>query len=376
MRTPRIPIAERRLDAALAAVWLVALEIEAVALRHHTTSLALSALAVVAMVLPAVWRRRAPLAFTLAVLAAASVYIAAVTDTNGPFLAPLYIQTVPPYVLARYEQPRRAVVGVAVCLAWGAVVTTLTTPGVGNYLGSVVMLGVAWAVGRALRAHRRLNDELARKAERIEAERASRIRLAVADERTRIARELHALVASSVSAMVVQAEAAELLLDGDLAPADKAMAAVEQTGREALSEMRRLLGVLRHAGEEPVLAPQPGVGQVYALIEAARAGGRSVELRVEGEPGPLPASVDLGVYRILEDALASSADAVAVTLRFGEHAVELEVFTPSPKTSAPWPTLAMRERVAICDGTLRSDATTQERRLLATLPRAFEEVFA
>jgi signal transduction histidine kinase len=106
----------------------------------------------------------------------------------------------------------------------------------------------------------------------------------VADERTRIARDLQALIAGSVSAMVLQAEAAELLLGTDLAAADRAMLAVERTGRSALTDMRRMLGGLREVEASPLLAPQPGVGQVYALIETARAAGQ-VD-RVQRTRGP------------------------------------------------------------------------------------------
>jgi signal transduction histidine kinase len=114
----------------------------------------------------------------------------------------------------------------------------------------------------------------------------------LADERTRIARELHTVVASNVSAMVIQAEAAELLLDDDFRAADEAMAAVERTGRDALSDMRRMLGVLRQSGDATPLAPQPGVGELYGLVEAARTKRQGIELSVEGEPGPLPSTCE------------------------------------------------------------------------------------
>ena len=146
----------------------------------------------------------------------------------------------------------------------------------------------------------------------IASEREDRERLAVVDERTRIARELQAAVAHTLSTMVVQSEDAERLLDTDRAQADAAMAMIERTGRQALDEMRRILGVLRDPEQEVDLVPQPAVGQLYELIEAARATGRRVELHIEGAPRPLSASVDLAVYRIVQEALASTSAAAGL----------------------------------------------------------------
>jgi signal transduction histidine kinase len=170
----------------------------------------------------------------------------------------------------------------------------------------------------------------------------------------------------------VQTEAAQQLLLEDLDRADAAMAAVEEAGRETLSEMRRILGVLRRAGEAAELAPQPGVGQIHRLVERAREQHRQVELEVDGDPGPLPASIDLGVYRILEEALTSTGDGpVEVRLTFAERDLELDV-SAHGAPAVSWPTLAMRERVALCVGELEAD----EGRLRVRLPRAFEGVLA
>src|ERR1700704_960488 len=145
------------------------------------------------------------------------------------------------------------------------------------------------------------------------------------------------------------------------------------TGREALSEMRRILGVLRRSGEDPaVLAPQPGVGQLHALVERARTNGGSVELSVHGEPAPLPFAVDLAVYRILEEALADQPQPtgrLAVSLRFAEHVVELEIASEQASVTN-WPTVGMSERVASCEGRLRvEDGPDGSRTIVASLPR-------
>jgi signal transduction histidine kinase len=262
-------------------------------------------------------------------------------------------------------------------LAFGIASNVFSKSTAGWYLGAAAMSAAAWNVGRWLRARRLLNEELARNAERIDAERASRISLAIADERTRIARELHAVIASNVSAMVIQAEAAELLLDDDPRAAVQAMAAVEKTGRDSLADMRRLLGVLRRSDDSRALSPQPGVGKLYALVERARRAGRAIELNVVGEPGPLPASIDLGIYRMVEEALtAGDSGEALIRLEFGQDRIDLEVSLPNLNGSSTWPTLAMHERVAICNGSIRSEASGDRQRLVIGFPRAPAEAFA
>jgi signal transduction histidine kinase len=374
IQLPHNPTPVRWHDPAVTIGWLIALEVETVTLTDRPGPLIRNVLVVAAMALATIWRRRAPLAFVAVVLAFATALVA--TMSSGDLIvAQLYVSLVLPYTAGREEPTARALLGLAVLLTWGIGVNAAVSPGTGSFVGTVVSMLAAWGAGRWLRARRLLNDELERNTQRIEAERAIRVRLAVADERTRIARELHSLVAGNVSAMVIQAEAAELLLDRDLQAADRAMAAVEQTGRDALSDMRRALGVLRHAGESPSLAPQPGVGQVYALIETARASGRPIELSVDGETGPLPASVDLGIYRILEEALGGSVGEVGVQLRFREDQVELEVNAARLERSVRWPALAMGERVAVCNGAIDSDESPNGLRLRVTLPRELEKMF-
>jgi signal transduction histidine kinase len=369
---PAARVRDRWLDPALAAVALVAFEIEIVTSGHRSGPLVLNVLGAAAITVPLVWRRRAPLAYACLTVGLAVVMTATLTDLTALVIPP-FLLIIAAYTVAAYEPQTRAVIGLAVCLVagWGLGAMTRHSS-VSQYALPTGALAASWAVGRAVRSRRLLDEEFARKAERIAAERHGRELLAVADERTRIARELHAVVAGSVSAMVVQTEAAQQLLDADLDRADAAMAAVEEAGRQALSEMRRILGVLRRAGEAAELAPQPGVGQIHGLVERAREQRREVELEVYGDPGPLPASIDLGVYRILEEALASTgAGPVEVRLTFAQRDVELAVASHGAP-AASWPTLAMRERVALCDGELEA----AEGRLRVRLPRAFEEVLA
>jgi signal transduction histidine kinase len=185
-------------------------------------------------------------------------------------------------------------------------------------------------VGRGLRSRAQLQHELREKAEQVEQQREERARRAVEDERSRIASELQAVVANGVSVMVVQAEAVPRLLSaGEPKQAEEAFAAIEETGRDALAEMRRLLGVLRREGDRPELAPQPGLGRLDALLERAREGGLEVSVREEGAARPLPPGIDLTAYRIVQDALEAAAEKGAskaqVLVRFGERELDLGV---------------------------------------------------
>ena len=362
----------RFLDPALAVVLFVAWSTEYLTRKHHPGPVPVNLLLLACATAPIAWRRRAPLASACVVMSMA-VIIAAILNNVVSWVAPLYILFIPPYTVAAFESRNRALIGLAAMIAGVWAITSFSSANFGDYLFTGGAVSAAWVAGRALRARRLLAVELRRKAERIASERDTRMRLAIADERTRIARELHALVANSVSAMVVQTEAAERLLDRDSVGADRAMAAVEDTGREALAEMRRILGVLRHPGEKAELAPQPGVGQLHSLVERARGPRRHVGLDVRGEPGPLPASVDMCVYRVLEDALVDAYDA-EVTLRFAEHDVELDIACAGGSTSA-WPTLAMRERCEMCGGEIEAEHADDGQTVLrARLPRAIEAV--
>jgi signal transduction histidine kinase len=377
----RWSVPARWLDCAIVAAWLVVLEIENATIGLRGDWVALGGLLVAGLALAARWRRRAPRAFVAAVLSLSSALVA-VWSVNGvaanASITPLYVLILVPYAAARASSHPVAMTSLTAALVWGIGLSIWTGPTpAASYISIVAVPAAAWAVGRWLQARQVLNTELANTTEQIEAERESRIRLAIADERTRVARELHQLVAGKLSAMVIQAEAAELLLEADAVAADRAMAAVEQSGRDALADMRRMLGVLRHTEALAPLTPQPGIGQLYALVDAARANARSIALSVEGEPGPLPASVDLAVYRLVEEALqASGTGHTRVQLRFTDGGVELEISAPGSDIAPQWPTLAMRERAAICAGTVNSHALQHSRQLSVKLPRRFEEALA
>jgi len=185
----------------------------------------------------------------------------------------------------------------------------------------------------------------------------------VVDERARIARELHDVVGHSVSVMTVQASAVRRLLDPDQEKVNGALLVVEETGREALAEMRRMVGVLRHPEEAPALAPQPSLEQLQRLVEHAREAGLPVELRIEGEPIQLPAGIDLTAYRLVQEGLTNAlkharAKQAEVMVRYSGGHVELTVTDDGPGggdgEKGGHGLVGMRERVSVYGGELEA----------------------
>ncbi|HEX2303785.1 MAG TPA: histidine kinase [Gaiella sp.] len=198
---------------------------------------------------------------------------------------------------------------------------------------------------------------------RLEADRAAAARRAVAEERQRIARELHDVVAHSVSVMTVQAGAVRRLLRPEQERERLALEAIETTGREALTEMRRLVGLLRDQSTTPEFAPQPSMRTVDVLVGTVREAGLSVELAVEGEPRELPPGVDLSAYRVIQEALTNALKYAGpaqawVTVRWKEDELELEIANDGrsePGGDGGGHGLAgLRERVSLVGGTIES----------------------
>ncbi|WP_329456406.1 sensor histidine kinase [Streptomyces sp. NBC_01497] len=167
---------------------------------------------------------------------------------------------------------------------------------------------LAWVLGDSMRTRRAYFDQLVERAARLEKEREAQAKVAVAAERARIARELHDVVAHNVSVMVVQADGAAYVLDAAPDQAKQALETISGTGRQALAEMRRLLGVLRTGDgqESGEYVPQPDVEQIEVLVEQVRQAGITVDFKVEGTPRPLPTGVELTAYRIVQEALTNS----------------------------------------------------------------------
>jgi signal transduction histidine kinase len=192
------------------------------------------------------------------------------------------------------------------------------------------VFAIAWGVGRALRNHLMLTRELAITNEQLELQREERARDAVADERRRIARELHDVVAHSVSVMVVQSGAARRTLSRDAERAAEALAAAEESGRTALVELRRMLGLMTDEKADTQRSPQPTLKQLDTLIERARHAGLDVELQEEGERFPLAAGADLAAYRVVQEALTNTLKhagptRATVALHWKPDALDIEI---------------------------------------------------
>ncbi|MFF4832751.1 sensor histidine kinase [Streptomyces sp. NPDC001315] len=171
-----------------------------------------------------------------------------------------------------------------------------------------VPFALAWVLGDSMRTRRAYFAQLEERAARLEKEREAQAKVAVAAERARIARELHDVVAHNVSVMVVQADGAAYVLDAAPDQAKKALETISSTGRQALAEMRRLLGVLRTGEHQEVgeYVPQPDVEQIEDLVEQCRGSGLPIDFKIEGTPRPLPSGVELTAYRIVQEALTNT----------------------------------------------------------------------
>jgi signal transduction histidine kinase len=226
-------------------------------------------------------------------------------------------------------------VGVGV-ISLAAIVADPGTPGPGTPLLISVLsvwgffFGLPYAAGRAVDSRTRMNAELRATAERLEEEQRDRARQKVIEERTRIARELHDVVAHSVSVMVIQAQAARRVADHDPAAAAEALRAVESCGRDALVDMRRMIGVLHRGDIELLGGASPGLAQLGKLAERARASGLPVQIRIEGDQRPLSPALDLVSFRVVQEALTNAMKHAGpararVRVTFTADGLELEI---------------------------------------------------
>jgi signal transduction histidine kinase len=233
----------------------------------------------------------------------------------------------------------------------------------GNFVWGLVVFSICWIIGFAIAGKFREVDLAKELAERAEAEREEQAQLAVADERARIARELHDVVGHSVSVMTVQASAVRRLLDPDQEKVHQALLVVEQTGREALAEMRRMVGVLRRPEESPALAPQPSLQHLDKLVAHAREAGLPVQLRIEGDLVPLSGGLDMTAYRFVQEGLTNAikharAEHAEVLVRFRDGHVELTVTDDGPGggdgDKGGHGLVGMRERISVYGGELEA----------------------
>jgi signal transduction histidine kinase len=338
-------------------------------------------LAMLAIVLPLLARRRFPFGAPVAVgVAAASISF--VDKTVVPYDGVAFlVGCAALFLVGSLRDRAQAFAGFAVAEGVAAVVVhNDPRSGVGNFVVASIIFTIVWSIAFGVGRKSVEADEAKERAARAERGREERAHLAVADERARIARELHDVVGHSVSVMTVQASAVRRLLRSDQEREREALLIVERTGREALAEMRRMVGVLRRPEEAPALAPQPSLEQLDKLVEQARRAGLPVELRVEGESVQLPAGVDLTAYRLIQEGLTNAikhaqATRAEVFVRYNGDRVELAVSDDgngSPSGDGGGHGLVgMRERVSVYGGELEAGpGPSGGFRLRATLPIA------
>ena len=304
----------------------------------------------------------APAAFWL--LAAAASFV---DGRLIPFPAGLYLAgMLAAFLLGNLRDAILARVGLAVIL--GSMATIIfNRPGhsPGELVFIPLLFGIAWLAGFALNARAEQADAAEARAAQAERERETAARIAVAEERARIARELHDIVAHAVSVMVLQVGAVRHKLPDELADESGALRGVEQAGRTALAEMRRLLSAMRRDGDDLELAPQPGLDGVDALVTEVGRAGLPVTLHVEGEAAPLPRAIDLSAYRIVQEGLTNAlkharAHRADVTLRYAPDELQIEVRddgTGGGASNGPgYGLVGVGERVKIYGGTMTAGA--------------------
>jgi signal transduction histidine kinase len=312
--------------------------------------------------LPLLWRRRAPLVVLVIVFASLAVADEAYDIANNastPF-AGLLVATYASGAYTSRRDGRIAAAIIAVTLVAMAVSIGEDVVGDALFIGGI--LYAVWGAATIVRSRQELAAALAARTVELEHEREENAKLAVAEERARIARELHDVVAHNLSIMVLQAGAERRAIGPERPQTSDALATIEDTGRTAMAEMRRLLGMLRRSDDELALTPQPSLRYLDDLVSQVRDAGLPVDLRIEGEPRAVAPGVDLSAYRIIQEALTNALKHAGpararVTVRYGDNELDIEIADDG--AGAPTPTVAgghglvgMRERVALFGGDL------------------------
>jgi len=309
-------------------------------------------------------RRRWAIAGVLTIMAGLAVktavdrHPAALQNTIGVLPALLLLF----YGLGAYAPHRRSrwVAGFAVIVTSANTLLTPGKPAVSLIPNTLIVVLLPYSVGLMMRnrASREQADRL--RAEHLDALRDLTADAAAAEERTRIARELHDVIAHSVSVMVIQAGGARMVMATNPSRAEESLRLVERAGRDALSEMRRLLGILERGQDPLALAPQPGLANIDELVSEAQAAGLTTELHVEGRPALVSPALDLCAYRVVQEALTNAIKHVApaqaaVCVRWGDDQLELEISDDGSGAGTALPgghgITGMHERVTLHGGT-------------------------
>lgn len=352
----------QRVDAGVAFLVVAAATTEAALVEPASIAARAGYVACAVVIAVAVcFRRRSPVAAMLAgvcALIGVGLLPKAVADIGGaPFMGVLFLI----FSMSLRTEGRRLASATAAAMLLILVVMTTDQydDKLSDYLfGPSLIVIVPVAVGQMLRSRAALTEALREKAQRAARGRELHAQQAVSDERARVAGELHDVIAHALGAMTIQAGAARRLTASDPARARDAFGAVESTGRDALTELRALLGVLRREDEELALAPQPRLANLRDLLRRTTASGLPVELAIDGKPpADLPAGVDLTAYRVVQEALGAAlrhgeAGQARVRVRYGAGEVVVEV-ADDGRAQADRHLLGMHERVRVYGGRLQ-----------------------
>ena len=355
---------KQRAFEALVVTFAVASVVESLA-AQHVQNRAIVVLLALGWTLPFALRSRSPLWAPLAALASLAAFALisserSITSLTMPFVAALAAAV----SLGLVADRRQSIAGWAAVIATAAVVSSKSGNAYSDFFWTTLILTLAWFFGSALGSRTAETRELTERVEAAERERATAAERATAEERARIARELHDVVAHSVSVMVVQTSGVRRLLKEEQHRERDALLSVEQIGRQALTEMRRMLGVMRSGEEVPAaLAPQPGLQHLDRLVAQVEEAGLPVTLRVEGERPNLSPGVDLSAYRIVQEGLTNALKhakgaRAEVLVRYIDSSVELEIADNGPGAPSGdgkgHGLVGMRERVALYGGTIEA----------------------
>src|SRR3954468_927832 len=356
------------IDAAVAVVACVTAELELALSSHIQGPAWVNVIAAAGATLPVAVRRRWPLAAAVTVAAVVAIQEGLGGDLTENSITPLLTLPMVVYGVSAYCERRRAFAGLAAVLVliWLEVLLSDNTVG-SDFLFTALLVFGPWLVGRIVATRVELANELSDKADRLEREQEKQAQLGGAQGRSRLARQLHDVVAHNVSVMVVQAAAARRMIDHDTTKAKDALGSVEQTGRAALKEMRRMVGMLGQGEDELLLTPQPSMDELDELIERAREAGLEVDLEVEGERKRLESGVDLSAFRIVQEALRNTLKhagpaRASIKLRYGDNDVEVDVSDNGRGVRAATENgavtgqglVGMRERVAMLGGEIEA----------------------
>ncbi len=318
-------------------------------------------------------RRRVPVIGFLLVAAGLPLVVVSAPEFDGESLSFVVVYIAAHYSVGRWARGRQAVVAaalvVASMVAFALGDAAANDQGVddialGSIAFTIVFVGGPWAAGLAIRLRKEREAVLDSENRRLAEEQEEAARRAVAEERSRIARELHDVVSHAISVTVLQARGARRVLDADPAAVRSALDAIERTNTSALGDMRRLLAVLRDtepgADDGQEMSPQPSLANLEQLIERVKQAGLPVDLAVVGAAGSVPPGVDLSAYRIVQEALTNalkhSTDGTArVELAYADDALEVTVAdngqpANGATTGSGHGLIGIRERVAVVGG--------------------------